>query len=132
MIGIFEAVDRALYLLSAPRIPIPLHPLTLSPSHPLTLSREAINMRHLSYRPPSQLTRFTLTLTLSLTLTACPERRKPGAIIEGERQRRGAQNDQEPHQGACARIGDRCRLKGGALGVCSPRAGEGLQCTPQH
>jgi len=40
-------------------------------------------------------------------------------------------------EGSCQKVGDRCRLRVGVLGVCSPTAGgtsvnSTLVCTPQH
>ena len=40
-------------------------------------------------------------------------------------------------EGKCQKVGDRCRLRVGVLGVCSPTAGGAsakstLVCTPQH
>ena len=72
--------------------------------------------------------RGALSLALLCALSACPGRRAQEAR-EGARE--GAQ-EREGERAPCARVGDRCKLGGGALGVCSPGEGGGLQCTPQH
>jgi|GEM_PF-3073053 len=79
-----------------------MHPSPLTPPLPLALP---------------------LLLALLCALSACPGPRAPEGAPGA-----GGEGAEVP----CARVGDRCRLKGSALGVCSPGAGEGLQCTPQH